>query len=198
MQPSTNHKVPYSDCLIQLFNTLDFINIWRLRHPFTNCYTRREKTRFGVKQTRTDFFIISCHIEYETHAVDILPSIKSDHNLLKYAFELECEQKRGKGLLKLNTSLLLDSDFISLINKTITHAKDDFVNLANKNLAWDYLKCRIHTESITYAIHKKKVENKHLSELTKSLAYLEANIPSSPDNSYFNQISKVKGEIEEI
>ena len=47
-------------------------------------------------------------------------------------------------------------------------------------------------------MHKQKPENKHLSELTKSLAYLEANIPSSPDNSYFNQISKVKSEIEEI
>ena len=74
-------------------------------------------------------------MEYETHPVDILPSIKSDHSLLKYAFVVECEQKRGKGLWKLNTtSLLLDSDFISLINKAITHAKAYFEKLANKKV----------------------------------------------------------------
>ena len=78
--------------------------------------------------------MISCHMECETHAVDILPSIKSDHSLVKYACVLECEQKWGKGLWKLNTSLLLDRDKISLINKTITYAKDDFENLADKNL----------------------------------------------------------------
>ena len=111
MLPSSSHTVTYSDCLIQLFHTLDLIDIWRLRHPSTNRYTRREKTRFGVKQTRIDSFMVSCHMEYETHIVDILPSIKSDHSLLKYAFVLEGEQKRGKGLWKLNTSLLLDSDY---------------------------------------------------------------------------------------
>ena len=137
-------------------------------------------------------------MEYETHIVDILPSIRSDLSLLRYAFVLEGEQKQGKGLWKLNTSLLLDSDYILLINKTIDHAKADFENLTNRALAWDYLKCRIRTESITYAIHKKKEENKHLVELTESLADLEANIPSSPDNAYLSQINTIKCEIEEI
>ena len=156
MLPSSSHTVTYSDCLIQLFDNLDLIDIWRLRHPSTKHCSRREKTRFCIKQTRINFFVISCHMEYETHIVDMLPRIKSDHSLLRYAFVLEGEQKRGKGLWKLNTSLLLDSDYISLINKTINHAKADFENLTNKTLAWEYLKCQIRTESITYAINKKK------------------------------------------
>ena len=87
-----------------------------------------------------------------------------------------------------------------MVNKTTDHAKSDFENLTNKALAWDYLGlgCRTRTESITYAIHKKKEENKHLVELTSSLADLEANIPSSLDNVYLNQINTVKGETEEI
>ena len=45
---------------------------------------------------------------------------------------------------------------------------------------------------------RKKEENNHLVELTKSLADLEANILPSPDNTYLSQINTIKYEIEEI
>ena len=108
-------------------------------------------------------------LEYKTHTVDILPSIKSDHSLLKYAFALECERKWGKDLRKLNTSLLLDSDYISLINKTITHAKADFENRTNKTLAMGLLKVS-GMYRVNNLHHTEKAGNKHLIEHTKSLA----------------------------
>ena len=40
MLPCSSHTVSFSDCLIQLFYKLDLIDIWRLRHPSTNYYTR--------------------------------------------------------------------------------------------------------------------------------------------------------------
>ena len=76
------------------------------------------------------------------------------------------------------------------------HAKADFINLSNKALA--YLKCRIHTESITYAIRKKREESRHLVYLNESLAVLEANLSSSPSSSDLSHITKVKDKIEEI
>ena len=50
--------------------------------------------------------------------VDIIPGYRSDHSIIEinvttYKFI------RGKGLWKLNTSLLKDSDFLTLVNKTI-------------------------------------------------------------------------------
>ena len=56
----------------------------------------------------------------------------------------------------MNTSLLSDNEYISLLSSTIKHTKTDLINLSNKDIAWDYIKCRIRTEFITYCIKKKK------------------------------------------
>ena len=91
------HNCHYYKSLLQLIELLDLTDIWRLKNPHTVRYTRREKTRYGFKQTRIDFFLISCGLEYYINKVDILPSIKSDHSLLQISIHLENKQKQGKG-----------------------------------------------------------------------------------------------------
>ena len=76
------------------------------------------------------------------------------HSLLQITIMLENEPKRGKGLWKLNTGMLTDPDYISLIKDAIQNAKCDACNLSEISLTWVFLKCKIRTESITYAIYK--------------------------------------------
>ena len=61
------------------------------KHPDTIRYTRRKNMRFGFKQSRIDFFIISCSLEYSVDKVDILPGVKLDHSLLTLSVMLDKE-----------------------------------------------------------------------------------------------------------
>ena len=144
----------YGDSLFQMCETLDLIDIWRLKNANITRFTRREQTRFGFSQSRIDYFLISSHLQYHLCKTDIVPSIKSDHSLLLLIFDIEVENKRGRGLWKLNTGLLLDNEYVNVIKDTINIAKLDAQNLQNKNLVWDFIKCRIWTESVTFAIRK--------------------------------------------
>ena len=64
-----------------------------------------------VFQSRIDFFLISCHLEFLVRSVDIVPSIKSDHSLLTLSLVSNIDHPRGKGLWKFNSSLLYDEDY---------------------------------------------------------------------------------------
>ena len=82
--------------------------------------------------------------------------IKIDHSLI--TIHLASNNKpRGPGFWKLNTSFLLDSEFIELIKKTI-----DEVAIENRNnddvdavLLWDTMKMQIRSSSLKYAREKK-------------------------------------------
>ena len=90
------HNAPYYNSLLQLIELLDLTDIWRLKNLHSVRFTRREKTRYGFKQTRIHF-LISCGFKYYTNKVDILTSIKSDHSLLQISIHLENKQKQEKG-----------------------------------------------------------------------------------------------------
>ena len=102
---------------------LDLVDIWRLQNLNTKRYTKREKTRNGLVQSRIDYFLVSCHLEYMITYSDILPNIKSDHSLLKIALLQQDEERRGRGIWKLNISLLQNSQYVNLIKKTIKKPK---------------------------------------------------------------------------
>ena len=109
-EPNSLKNPMYAKQITTLMEMLSLVDIWRLRNPTRKRYTRRERTKYGFSQSRLDYFIISCHLEYFLKNTDILPSIKSDHSLLCMNLSLVNEPKRGKGTWKLNVSLLEDED----------------------------------------------------------------------------------------
>ena len=147
----------YSSYLIQLIETYDLVDIWNLKNPGVKKFTHPENTRYGLVHSRIDYFLVTSHLEYVIETADILPGLKSDHSLLKLTILLENQPNRGRGLWKLNISLLQDDNYIKLIKSTIQEGRLDISNLGAKHMAWDYIKCRIRTESISFSI--KKIKN---------------------------------------
>ena len=178
--------------------TLDLIDIWRLKNANITTFTRQERTCFGFSQSRIDYFLISSHLQYHLCKTDIVPSIKSDHSLLLPIFDIEVENKHGRGLWKLNTGLLLDNEYVNVIKDTINIAKLDAQNLQNKNLVYDFIKCRIRTESITFAIRKHMCSNKLLKTLSNRLAELEELVSTQATLDYLDEINRTKSKIENI
>ena len=87
---------------------------------------------------------------------DILPVYKTDYSLITIHL-VSNNNPRGPCFWKLNTSFLLDSEYIELIKKTI-----DEVAMENRNnddvdavLLWDTMKMLIRFSSLKYAREKK-------------------------------------------
>ena len=87
---------------------------------------------------------------------DILPGYRTDHSLITIHLAGN-NNPRGPGFWKLNTSFLLDSEYIETIKKTI-----DEVSMENRNnddvdvvLLWDTMTMQILSRSLKYAREKK-------------------------------------------
>ena len=193
---STN--LGYSRQLSLMVQTFDLVDIWRLKHPDTVRYTSREKTRYGFKQSRLDYIFITCNLEFTTMASGIIPSIKSDHSLLKVSLCLENEPKRGRGLWKLNVSLLTDSQYAKLMKTVIKDAIKDSNNLVDVGLKWDYIKCRIRTESITFSINKRKNSRLAIDKLSKQLSELETKVSTTPTPDSVEEYYVVKNQLNSL
>ena len=142
--------------------------------------------------------MISCHLEFSVVSTDIIPTIKSDHSLLKLSFCSEKDHARGRGLWKFNASLLQDNDYIMLLKDTINKSVRDSKNLITKELTWDYLKCRICSETISYSIKQKKEKTKHLHTLEKKLSDLEQLLGSRTCSDIQQEYLETQKEIEGI
>ena len=187
----------YSKKLSVIMEMHNLVDIWRIQHPDTVRYTRREKTKFGYKQTRLDYFFIRSSMGYITTLTDIKPSIKSDHSLLHIQLSLLDQQKRGKGMWKLNVKLLTDKEYIEFMKKVLKDSISDAKNLTQESLIWDFIKCKIRSESITYSIKKRKIQRKDFENLTKQLNELEEKVSISPTAEVLDEYTLIKTQVNE-
>ena len=94
---------------------LDVIDVWRTLNPDGKRFTW-QRTKREV-HCRLDYFLSSSLTTAITNA-DILPGYKTDHSLI--TIHLACNSNsRGQGFWKLNTSFLLDSEYIQSIKKKL-------------------------------------------------------------------------------
>ena len=135
-------------------------------------------------------------MEYTAKSSDILPGLKSDHSLLQICLLLEDQPKRGKGLWKMNTNLLGNEDFINLIKATIREAKLDVSNLKVQEMAWDYVKCRIRTESIFFSIKNARKSREHIDSLNSHLKILQEKTSIMPTPHLLEEIANIEKEVE--
>ena len=169
---STERESTYVKNLKALMQETNLINIWRVRNPQIRRYSRREMSKKGLVQSRIDFWLVSVALEYQIKSTSIKPGNSSDHSIIKLGIELLETQKRGKGYWKFNNSLLRDQNYVNTIRKIMQSIKSE-VTMENKNQLWDFVKCRIRSETIDYSIKKARENKKREKELTELLITLE-------------------------
>ena len=156
-------------------NSLDLIDVWRTLNPDGKRFTWR-RTKPEV-HCRLDYFMISSSLTTEITNADILPGYKTDHSLITIHLA-SSSNPRGPGFWKLNTSFLLDSEYIELIKKTIDEVAEEYRNNDDVDaiLLWDTMKMQIRSSSLKYAREKKaKIKSKEntldsdISSLRKKL-----------------------------
>ena len=134
----------YSRYLQSSMEEYKLIDIWRLRNPNDLKFTRHEKTRGGLVQSRLDYFLIAESLTYLIKKCVFKPGNKSDHSLIQISTEILSTQKRGP------FKLLLDRLYISMIKSQLDDIKTH-VEMENKNTLWDFVKCQIRSVTIAYS-----------------------------------------------
>ena len=146
--------------------------------------------------------IISCSVEN---------SYRSDHSPIRLKLKFN-DFKKGKGLWKLNNSLLYDKTYIDEINKKINEIiiqyavplynfenidsipKDSIQLTISDQLFLETLLMEIRGKSISYASFKKKTNNMLENNLKEEIKELEKNT----DNYNIEEIEIKKLELENI
>ncbi|CAG2185761.1 unnamed protein product [Mytilus edulis] len=132
----------------------------------------------------------------------IVPSIKSDHSLIKLTLSGENFSERGPGFWKFNSGLLTDKDYVDIVKNTLSECDDKYQNLENKNLKWDTIKSEIRGATVKYSKYKNMKLRERESNLKKrqdeihknlSRTYLDKDI-----NTLLIELDVVKDDLEQI
>ena len=103
--------------VLEKIDKLDLIDIWRDRHKTSNEYTWRQN--FYKKMARLDFFLISETLIDIYADSKIEPSYRSDHCPVQLKLFISKTDK-GRGIWKMNNSLLTDAILTEKIVKEIS------------------------------------------------------------------------------
>ena len=176
----------------RLMAELDLTDIWRDLHPNSNTFTwRRRKPDICC---RLDFFLISSGLSTICIEADVLPGYRTDHSLITIELDNKTNP-RGPGFWKLNTSFLLESEYVSLIRETISEVANEYTNIHDVDavLLWDTMKMKIRAKSLEYSKRKKKKDNSEEQLLELEIRSLnerleQRNIPDCERKTILNQI----------
>ena len=162
----------YTNCINAMCNEFKLIDIWRIRNPDKLTFTRQEKSRSGLVQSRLDYWLVSENLSYLITKQNIKPSIHTDHSLITIILSLQNTHQRGKGLWKFNNNLLNDTEYVKNIKSVISETIRN-THYENKNMLWEYMKCIIRSHTIEYSIQKSKKDKETEQDLIKKLTNFE-------------------------
>ena len=135
---------------------------------------------------------------------DILPGYRTDYSLITIHLASN-SNPRGPGFWKLNTSFLLDSEYIELIKNTIGEVAKEYRNNDDVDavLLWDTMKMQIRSSSLKYARERKaKIKSKENtldSDISSLRRKLEKENPSDAVKSeIYNELDIKTLQLEKI
>ena len=104
--------------------------------------------------------------------------------------------KVGKGIFKLNTSILQDREYCDMIVKEIDGTLEEYRNV-NPHLRWEMVKVNVKEMSQIYCKMKKRENIEGEAEIRRKLQILEEQVISTPNNEdLIKNIAKLKSELE--
>jgi len=97
-------------------HVLNLTDIFRKLHPFKKSYAGIQSQPYAT--TRLDFFLVGNKLCHRVQSCSIGQSFKSDHKIVSVEVNLQ-QIERGTRYWKLNTSILNDDNYVSLIKQLI-------------------------------------------------------------------------------
>ena len=150
-----------------LCSSFDLIDIWRIRNPDVKRFTWRQKN--PIVQRCLDFWLMTSSIQEEVENVDVIPEIRTDHSAISMHINGIKEIRRGPSFWKFNSSLLEDEVYNKLVTDKYSDWLEEGKDLQDPRVLWDFIKCKIRYETITYSKQKARNRREKLSALEEKI-----------------------------
>ena len=99
--------------LIELKESYDLCDIWRVRNMKSRQFTFTQQHSSGFIQRRLDYIFISNTLQELVTTTEILTPISTDHSSVIFSLSKGNDCLRGKGFWKLNSSLTKYQNYIT-------------------------------------------------------------------------------------
>ena len=168
-------------------------DVWRERNPDQREYSWIKRNVKLEKASRIDYALVSAGIDQHIENIMYFSSIKSDHRALFLAIEL-VNTERGKGYWKLNTELLSNREYVTMMNEELQKTCQ-LSSHKNPTERWELIKTRIRKSTAKYC-NKKNCENKVvIAQLSEIINSLEQRLPLMEEE--YELLDRTKIELEE-
>ena len=182
--------------LLENLDTFQLVDSWRILHPQEKEFTWRQRNT-GIA-CRLDFFLVSVGLLDQIENNKITHGYRSDHSFISINFETQ-KQMRGPGFFKLNTSLLLQQEYVQMIKTLINVKKQEYTQQnVPPDLLWETIKSDIRGETIKFSSKQKKNDTKRKTAIEHELEKLEK-VQDIVNSEYCdNKIQNLKLELSDI
>ena len=114
--PQRKNKLASKEITNQI-EMLGLSDVFRELHPRTKKFTRYQST--PVVATRSDYFFVTKNLLHQIQECDIIPSIRSDHKIVKLILK-QVSAPRGNSYWKFNNELLTDDQYLAKTKASIS------------------------------------------------------------------------------
>ena len=126
--------------LIELKESYDLCDIWRVRNMKSRQSTFTQQHSSGFVQRRLYYIFISNTLQELVTTTEILTPISTDHFPVILSLSKGNDFLRGKGFWKFNSSFTKDQNYITEIKKRIRSFCTTDESLYNRQLKWELFK----------------------------------------------------------
>ena len=106
--------------LVDIKESLDICDIWRIRNPKRQNFTFRQNHSTGFIERQLDYYFVSNCLQEFVNYTDVLPAISTDHSPVLISLSNDNSDNNGRGLWKYNSSLVYDEFYVENMEKPIT------------------------------------------------------------------------------
>ena len=187
------HREAVRQSLNDFIQTLNLTDCWRILHPTEKVFTWSKQNPSSAR--RLDYIFVGENLASSLIESHIKTIGFSDHRIVISKFEF-VPFKNGKGIYKINTSLLKDPQYCRLITLEIHETLDEYNDL-DPHLRWEMVKHNVRESSQHYSRIKARERSDENNKLKEKLQTLETQLAKDAnDEDIWRQVYEIKKKLE--
>ena len=129
--------------LVEIKESLDICDMWRIRNPNTQTFTFRQNHSTGFIERRLDYIFISNCLQEFVINTDILLVLSTDHSPLLISHFSDKSDKNGNEFWKFDNSLVYHEVYVEKMKKIMTKINNSSESMESAQTKWEFSKCEI-------------------------------------------------------